>query len=464
MPYMGLLKQSTAVTKTILMVDASDHLTGKTGLAAGITKYLSKGGSAASATMTTAEVDATNVKGVYSLAFTTAHTDTLGDFQLHLTATGADPADYWWTVVAATTDDLVRSTTPANTLTVDVNHLVAVPATQQVDLNTVKTQSVTCGAGVTVGAYVGNATAALAADASGRVQLQAGTGAGQLDFTSGVVKANLVQILAAALTGTAAQIVAAFTNFFNVAAPTGTLNSLPAAVPGASGGLPTTNGAKLNQTADLTSGQSIACSDKTGFSLSTAGVQAIWDALTSALTTAGSVGKAIVDLCGRIVGTLAAGTHNPQTGDSYARLGAAGAGLTALGDARVGNLDATVSSRLAASGYTAPPAASAIRSEMDSNSSKLANLDATTSSRLAGSNYTAPPSASTIAAAVWASVVGATSTAAQILRAMAAAVAGKLSGAGTTTETFRDLDDTKTVLVATVDASGNRSAITKDLS
>jgi hypothetical protein len=35
--------------------------------------------------------------------------------------------------------------------------------------------------------------------------------------------------------------------------------------------------------------------DKTGYSLSAAGVQAIWDALTSALTTAGSVGKRIVD-------------------------------------------------------------------------------------------------------------------------------------------------------------------------
>lgn len=34
-----------------------------------------------------------------------------------------------------------------------------------------------------------------------------------------------------------------------------------------------------------------------------------------------------------------------QTGDSFARIGAAGAGLTALGDARVANLDATVSSR-----------------------------------------------------------------------------------------------------------------------
>lgn len=37
---------------------------------------------------------------------------------------------------------------------------------------------------------------------------------------------------------------------------------------------------------------------KTGYSLSAAGVQAIWDALTSALTTAGSIGKRILDFFG----------------------------------------------------------------------------------------------------------------------------------------------------------------------
>lgn len=41
-----------------------------------------------------------------------------------------------------------------------------------------------------------------------------------------------------------------------------------------------------------------------------------------------------------------------QTGDSFARVGAAGAGLTALGDARVAHLDADVSSRMAT--YTQP--------------------------------------------------------------------------------------------------------------
>src|SRR3990167_1237443 len=46
---------------------------------------------------------------------------------------------------------------------------------------------------------------------------------------------------------------------------------------------------------------------KTGYALSAAGIQAIWDALTSALTTVGSIGKRLVDYI---------------TGDAFARLGA----------------------------------------------------------------------------------------------------------------------------------------------
>ena len=108
---------------------------------------------------------------------------------------------------------------------------------------------------------------------------------------NGNIKASLVEILTTALTETAGQIATAFIKFFNEASPTGTVNSLPDAVAGANGGLTTTNGAKVNQTVDLTSGQSIAVSDKTGFSLSTAGILAIWNQLeTDAGLIANSIG------------------------------------------------------------------------------------------------------------------------------------------------------------------------------
>lgn len=54
------------------------------------------------------------------------------------------------------------------------------------------------------------------------------------------LKVSLTDILDTALTETAGLIAAAFKKFFNVATPTGTVNSLPDAVPDASGGLPVT--------------------------------------------------------------------------------------------------------------------------------------------------------------------------------------------------------------------------------
>jgi hypothetical protein len=49
---------------------------------------------------------------------------------------------------------------------------------------------------------------------------------------------------------------------------------------------------------------SVTVSDKTGFSLSSAGIQAIWDALTSSLTTVGSIGKLIIDYLTSTLPTL----------------------------------------------------------------------------------------------------------------------------------------------------------------
>ncbi len=51
----------------------------------------------------------------------------------------------------------------------------------------------------------------------------------------------------------------------------------------------------------------------------------------------------------------------------------------------------------------------------------------------------------------------------QALRLLAAASAGKLSGAATTTIVIRNVGDSKDRITATVDVAGNRSAITTDL-
>ena len=53
-------------------------------------------------------------------------------------------------------------------------------------------------------------------------------------------------------------------------------------------------------------------------------------------------------------------------------------------------------------------------------------------------------------------------TVCQALRIMLSALAGKASGLATTTAVYRDTNDSKDRITATVDASGNRSAVTLD--
>ena len=72
------------------------------------------------------------------------------------------------------------------------------------------------------------------------------------------------------------------------------------------------------------------------------------------------------------------------------------------------------------------------------------------------------PSASSNAAALATRVLEGSYTWEQAFRILAAPMAGKVSGAGTGTETFLGLDGTTPRVTATVDESGNRTAITYD--
>ena len=64
-----------------------------------------------------------------------------------------------------------------------------------------------------------------------------------------------------------------------------------------------------------------------------------------------------------------------------------------------------------------------------------------------------------IADAILDEVVVGSYTMRQLLKVMAAALAGKATGGGTTSVTFRGVDDASDVIVATVDANGNRSEV-----
>jgi hypothetical protein len=64
---------------------------------------------------------------------------------------------------------------------------------------------------------------------------------------------------------------------------------------------------------------------------------------------------------------------------------------------------------------------------------------------------------------IWNTVIVGTYTAGDILRAMSAALAGKVSGAGTDTVTFRTVSDTRDAIIATGDQNGNRSTVLLDV-
>lgn len=368
---MRAVKQSTARNVMVFMTDSADHVTGKTGLT--LTLTASKNGAAfASITPTVTE----RGSGWYNLALTAGHLDTLGDFVVHATGSGADPSDLAFEVVAYDPADA------------------------------------------------------------------AGLGLSRVD-------------------------------------------------------------AAISTRSTLT--QANILSDATPFQ------GARIDAAIS--SRAPESGGNLATLLARVLGTIAAGTHSPQSGDAFARLGApSGASIAA-----------DILTRLATAGYTAPDNAgiTAIKAKTDNlpaspaavgsqmaladgaiTAAKIAagaigatqapNLDAAVSSRLAAAGYTAPdnagigdakaaaeavdarlpvdPAAAGDAMALTAlavdsildEVVEGALTLRQALRIVLSGVAGKASGAPSGPIRYRDLADSKDRIVGAVDANGNRTAVTLD--
>jgi hypothetical protein len=187
-----LLKQSsTARPLLFLMVDSADHLTAKTGLSPTVT--ISKNGASfASPAGAVTEIGS----GWYKVAGNATDTATLGVLALNATATGADPTDSIFEVVAFD---------PASATNLGLSNLDAAITSRGTSTLT-QTQ-------VTGGAY------SLQTDGSGYVKHSSGTGTGQLDITSGVVKANTTQIAGSAVSTTSAQIGVSVVSYASGQAP-----------------------------------------------------------------------------------------------------------------------------------------------------------------------------------------------------------------------------------------------------
>jgi len=399
-----MIFKNTAAKFIVFAFDATTNVP-KTGDAANITAYVSKdyGTVTVLADTTATEMDATNAPGYY--LFDAAQAETNADILLVSGKSSTSNIK----VIGAPAVIFTRPTTnflaPAT-----LNRTLVVDASGLADANMVK-------AGPT-----GAGTAQTARDLGASVLLSPGTGTGQVDITSGVIKSNLVQILGTALTETAGQIAAAFKKLFDVASPVLTATSVNQtgdayARLGAPAGASTAadiaaiNAKTTNLPAAPASTTNITAAS--GVSLSSAGIQAIWDAATSALSTVGSIGKWILD-----------------------------------------KLDVVLSTRLATSGYTAPDNTSitAIKAKTDNiPASPAAVSDIPTANQNADALLDRTDGVETGV------------TVRKSLRLANAANGGKVDGAATTTIHLRDIADSKNRVTATVDSDGNRTAVTLDL-
>ena len=199
-----------------------------------------------------------------------------------------------------------------------------------------------------------------------------------------------------------------------------------------------------------------------GVALSSAGIQAIWDALTAALTTVNSIGKLLVDNINATISSRASQTSLDTLDDYVDSEVAAIKAKTDLIPA--GGFPANFSSMVInASGRVdlgtwlgvAPNALQTGRVDSYVGAMAADVVDATALASTAVNEIADGLLDRADAIETGYSVRG-------ILRINSAAMAGILSGAATTTVVIKNVTNTKTRITATVDADGNRSALTLD--
>ena len=216
--------------------------------------------------------------------------------------------------------------------------------------------------------------------------------------------------------------------------------SVPAAAPGASGGLPTVDAS--NRIAGIQG----TITDLDGLPTAAAITDAVWDEATSGHTSSGTYGKAIGDGVTSWVTATGFNTTTPPTVEAIADQvwDEATSGHTSSGTYGKAIGDG-VTSWVTASGFSVFDASTDSVS-VSSVTSSAANTIA--DGLLDRADGVEPASG------------GTERTVREALRIMLSASAGKVSGADSSTITFRDLNDSLNRIVATVDADGNRSALT----
>lgn len=305
-----------------------------------------------------------------------------------------------------------------------------------------------------------------AAEAAGGLYTR-GTGAGQINQdANGRIDVSLKAILGTALTETAGQIAAAFKQFFNIATPAATMDHLILV------DTVTTYTGNTKQTGDnfarlgAPAGASVSA-DIAAAKVDTAAIKLQTDKFV--FTVANQVDSNVLD--------WKSATAPAMTGDAFARLGApAGASVsadvaavkadTAAVKLKTDNLpsDPADASDIAASFSTVNANLATVAGYIDT---EVAAIKAKTDNLPAAPAATGDiPTANQNADALLDRAAGVETgwTFRQAMRIVLAALGGKADGLAGTTVHYRDQADSKNRITATVDSSGNRSAVTLDAS
>lgn len=329
-----------------------------------------------------------------------------------------------------------------------------------VDVQTIKTQTVTCSAGVTVGAFVGNATAALGVDASGRVDIGKALGTAVTLDTNNVLNVSAKYWAGTAITATsipvataagaagglfiagtnaATTVTTSFTTTFtgNLTGSVGSVTGAVGSVTGAVGSVT----ARVTANTDQLAGQTVTAAAGVTFPSSVASPTNITAGTITTVTT-------LTNLPAITAGWLTA------TGIASNAITAAKIATDAIGAAQLA-ADAVTEIQSGLSTYAG--------GDTSGTTTLLSRLSATRAGYLDNLSAGAVALASGVtltAAGLDAVVVETGLNARQALSIIAASTAGVLSGAATTTVTVLGAGVATTRISATVDSDGDRSAIT----
>lgn len=427
------------VAKKLLFViyDSTDHITPKTGLSS-FTAYYTIGGGAATVitTPTVAELDATNMAGVYSIAIDEAGmVASENELLVNITHAGADDVSLSTDVVTNTNADIITAIAALNDPT-------AVAIRTEIDSNSTQLSAIVADTNELQADFTNGGRLDLLID---EILTDTGTTLNnKIDTIDGIVDAILVD--------TATTIPASLT----------TIDNEIATIDGIVDNILVDTGTTLDGKLDTIDGIVDAILVDTGTTI------------PATLTT---IDNEIATIDG-IVDSILADTGELQT--DWANGGRLDllidAILTDTGttlDGKITTIDGIVDSILVDTGTTIPATIATIDNE-------IATIDGIVDTILVDTNelqtdwvnggrldllvdtVVAATTGSTLADAVLDEVIESTLTLRQAVMLTVSVLQGKSDKTGATVK-FRDYADTTDRVTATVDASGNRTAITRDV-